>query len=85
MPRKKKHLAIYDDTWFRCLADRNAWEKPTGRTWKDCGYYKPGEVKGRAKGIQCHHLAGGDCKAPKVRQAAFHIYFVEYKKARGIK
>lgn len=83
--KKKQHLALYDDTWFRCLADRHAWEKPTGRQFRECSWFTPGELRGAAKGIGCGHLVGGDCKEKKVRQLAFHVYFVEYKKVRGIK
>lgn len=83
-PRKKKtHLALYEDTWFKCLADRHAWEKPTGRRFSECSYFELAELKGSGV-LGCGHLQGGDCKHLKVRQAAFHVYYMEQKRLQKI-
>jgi len=82
--KKKIHLALYEDTWFKCLADRNAWEKSTGRRFSECSYFALTELKGAGL-LGCEYLMGGDCKHIKVRQAAFHVYFTEQKKLQARK
>lgn len=79
--KKKTHLCLYENTWFRCLADRHIWETPTGRKFLECSWFIAAALRGESKG-GCEHLAGNDCKAVKVRQLAFHIHYMKLKKQR---